>query len=244
MKIKVLIPAAGKGTRSGLHYPKCLYEIRGRPILVRICHTLAPIDKNPTVIVSPKAQSMISECLKRYGLLCYLVKQPSPKGMGDAVLRFIKSPAYLSADEILLVWGDIPFIQPQTVSKLLVNHRKHKNHFTLVTKEVDSAYTIVKRDERRCVQGVWESRELGIEKPRAGERDIGLFCFNKKLVLDLLQEDLPDKYGRLTGEHGFLYVIHHLCKRGYKVEALPVATDLDLVSLNSLSDLGKIGKNR
>jgi hypothetical protein len=40
-----------------------------------------------------------------------------------------------------------------------------------------------------------------------------------------------------TGEHGFLYVIGHLVKAGHRVVALSIATDLDLVSLNSMKDI-------
>ena len=38
-------------------------------------------------------------------------------------------------------------------------------------------------------------------------------------------------------EHGFLYIIKHLVVQGYNVDALPIATNLDLISLNSLEDL-------
>ena len=43
--------------------------------------------------------------------------------------------------------------------------------------------------------------------------------------------------GVSTGEHGFLYIIAHLASTGYKVEALSIASDLDIVSLNSLQDI-------
>jgi bifunctional UDP-N-acetylglucosamine pyrophosphorylase/glucosamine-1-phosphate N-acetyltransferase len=46
--------------------------------------------------------------------------------------------------------------------------------------------------------------------------------------------------GAATGEHGFLYVVEHLIQRGFKVEALPIATERDLVSLNRPSDLDAV----
>ena len=52
-----------------------------------------------------------------------------------------------------------------------------------------------------------------------------------------LREELPGKWGTTTGEHGFLYIIGHLAARGCRVEALPVATEMDLVSLNSMKDV-------
>ena len=64
-----------------------------------------------------------------------------------------------------------------------------------------------------------------------------MFIFRKQPVFDALQEDLPGKFGKTTAEHGFLYVIEHLVRRGHRVEGLPVATEQDLVSLNSMRDI-------
>ena len=49
----------------------------------------------------------------------------------------------------------------------------------------------------------------------------------------MLKAHLPGKFGSNTGEHGFLYAIKHLARSGATVDALPIATELDLISLNS-----------
>ena len=59
-------------------------------------------------------------------------------------------------------------------------------------------------------------------------------------MLDLLAQRPPGALGRSTGEHGFLYIVRHLAAAGYRVEALPVATKQDLISLNRLSDLASL----
>lgn len=236
-EICALVAAAGRGTRAGLPYPKTLFPIQGKPILVRVAELLAPYDLHPTVIVSPNGYQPIQECLDAVGLAAHLIVQPEPRGMGDAVLRFDQSPAFANAEHVLLVWGDVPFIQPQTIASLVDEHLVRGNDFTFATRRVDSAYTVVSRDGAGHVTGVVESREQGIAQPQAGERDIGLFIFRKDLVLHALREELTGKWGRATGEHGFLYLIGHLASRGLRVAALPIATELDLVSLNSLKDV-------
>lgn len=236
-KLRALVAAAGRGSRAGLPYPKTLFPIQGTPILIRIAELLAPYDGWPTVIVSPEGEAPIQQCLDAAARSAHLVVQPEPRGMGDAVLRFQRSPAFDSADQVLLIWGDIPFIQPDTVGALVKAHFEHDNDFTFATRVVESAYTVVSRDAAGNVTEVVETREQGIAVPQAGERDIGLFLFNKGVTLKALQEELPGKYGKTTGEHGFLYIIRHLARRGYRVEALPIATELDLVSMNSLQDV-------
>ena len=51
--IKVVIAAAGQGTRSGLEYPKTLFKIKNMPIIVRVCKALSQFDKSPSIIVAP-----------------------------------------------------------------------------------------------------------------------------------------------------------------------------------------------
>ena len=236
-KICALVAAAGSGTRACLPYPKTLFQIQGKPILIHIAELMAPYDLSPTIIVSPNGQALIQECLNASGVAAHLVLQPEPCGMGDAVLCFDQSPAFYNAEHVLLVWGDVPFIQPETLATIMKVHIKHNNDFTFATRQVDSAYTIVLRNTLGHVTGVVETRAQGISVPQAGERDIGLFIFRKAVVLDMLREDLSNKWSRSNGEHGFLYIIEHLAARGFRVEALPVATELELVSLNSLKDV-------
>jgi bifunctional UDP-N-acetylglucosamine pyrophosphorylase / glucosamine-1-phosphate N-acetyltransferase len=234
---RALIAAAGRGSRAGLPYPKTLYPVQGKPILLRICEMLLPYDAQPTIIVGPSGEGPIGECLDNAGYAAHLVRQPEPKGMGEAVLRFAYSPAFAAAEHVLLIWGDVPFVQPQTVAALVDAHHAKGNDFTFVSRLVRSPYTIVSRNETGEVTGVVETREAGLTPPSEGERDIGLFIFRKDPMFETLREDLPGKWGRGTGEHGFLYAIGHLARKGCKIAALPIAKEIETVSLNSLQDL-------
>lgn len=235
-KVNVLIPAAGEGKRSGLSYPKTLYEIAKKPILLYILDLLEFIDNKPTIVVNPKGEKSIKSFLKKYSKKSYLVIQSMAKGMGDAILKFEQSPSFDKTTDIFLIWGDIPFIRKETVNAMLKVHFKNNNDFTFVTKKVNSAYTLISRDEKQNIIKVEETRETS-NQPKAGERDIGVFIFKKSVIFNLLKEELPGKYGNNTGEHGFLYIIEYLAKRDFKIEALPIANDKELKSLNSLNDL-------
>ncbi len=62
-EISVVIAAAGVGSRVGLPYPKTLFPIKGKPILVRLAELLAPYDAKPTVIVNEGGKEQIKKCL-------------------------------------------------------------------------------------------------------------------------------------------------------------------------------------
>lgn len=237
VELRVLIPAAGRGSRAGLPYPKTLYPVDGIPILHRLLAVLSIYDANPTVVVSPDGEPLIRDSLHQAGLNAHLVIQPEPLGMGDAVLCFDQSPVAKEAEHILLVWGDLVDLQAKTVSKIVEKHIDHDNDFTFATRSVDHAYTVVKRNENGHVIAVYETREQKLNAPEPGEREIGLFVFRKHIVFRTLVTDHPAKIGSTTGEHGFLYVIEFLVSIGAKVEALPIATESDLISFNSFSDI-------
>ena len=238
-ELRVVIAAAGSGSRAGLPYPKTLHPVLGEPILVRLIRLLRHLDPRPTVIVSPTGEQPISDCLALHGLEADLVRQETPSGMGDAVLCFRGAPAAEAAEHVLLVWGDIPLIQADTVEQMRARHFAAANDFTFVTRRVAEAYTLVSRASDGAVTSLIETRETGAQ-PGPGERDIGLFLFRAKPVLELLERRLPASTSGRTGEHGFLYIVAELVRAGYKVEALAVATELDLISLNYLSDLDSI----
>jgi bifunctional UDP-N-acetylglucosamine pyrophosphorylase / glucosamine-1-phosphate N-acetyltransferase len=237
--IRVLIAAAGAGKRAGLSYPKTLYPVRGRPILLRLFDRMSRYDDRPAVVVSPAGYELVRHCLSEAGYAADLLIQEEPRGMGDAVLQFEQAPGRSSADHVLLAWGDIPFLHEETIATMVEAHLAHGNDFTFVSAMVDEAYSIVQRDRRGAVRSVTETREAST-RLAPGERDIGLFIFRPDAILPLLKQDLAGATGRTTGEHGFLYVIGHATERGLKVEALPIAEALDLISMNRISDLDAI----
>ena len=233
-KIVCLIPAAGKGTRSGLDYPKCLYKINSTPILIRIIKNIQEIDSKPTIVIQKKFLELFLKNIKSYNFKVEILFQHKPLGMGNAILQFNKSKKISNCD-ILLIWGDIPYIRKSTIKKLIKFHFKKNNDLTLITKHVKNPYTVVKRDLKNKIISVNETKINKKFITKYGEREIGIFLFKKNIIFNYLKKNLSNKYN--NGEHGFLYVIEHLIKDGYKVDALPIANNREIISFNSINDL-------
>jgi bifunctional UDP-N-acetylglucosamine pyrophosphorylase/glucosamine-1-phosphate N-acetyltransferase len=232
---RVLIAAAGAGTRAGLPYPKTLHPVESRPILGRILDLTGHLDPRPTIVVSPDGRGPITAFLDGDHRAAHLVEQARPTGMGDAVLAFALSPAAAEAGDVVLIWGDVPFLSPETLAATLAHHARTGAVLTFPSIHVARAYTVVSRGADGAVAALDETRVLGTE-PSPGERDIGLFVFRAGPVLAALARSAA-AHDPARGEHGFLQIVNRLVAEGQRVEALPVATPRETISLNALSDL-------
>lgn len=238
-KITLVIAAAGKGSRSGLNYPKCLFKIKGQSILLRILKATEFLPRRPVIIASPTGAEAINDELKANKILeAKIILQKEANGMGDAIMQLSKIKHDLQ-DSILLVWGDLPFISSSTIKSLIQNFFDTKSDFSLVTSTSSDPYTMVIRNIKGEIEEIIESRELASNDilKRSSERDIGIFLFRRDLILSLLEKDLENKYGSISGEHGFLYLIKHLSLKGYRINSIDTKLDIETVSFNSKHDL-------
>lgn len=233
--IKVLIVAAGEGRRSGLNYPKTLFKVNKVPILVRIFKKILHIDLKPTIIVSKKGRAAIIKCLNKYNFKYELIIQNTPEGMGDAVLKYQMSKNYKYYKNILLLWGDLPFIYKQTINKLVNKHILSNSFITIVSGVTNNPYTLIFRKKNNNIYKILENRTKKNQYKR-GERDIGVFMFNRNL-LSLLSK--YKKYDYVDGkkEHNFLYLINIIYKKKLKIINSSISNDKEFISFNSMKDL-------
>ena len=239
-KISLLIAAAGKGSRSGLAYPKTLFEIEGKTILERIISTCSAFIDCISIVASPSGAPMIESHLNFGSIDAEILIQNRAIGMADAVFQFRNSAFYGLVDHVVIVWGDVPFLESTTVADLISIHLKNENHVSIASVVTESPYTFVERDHEGRFIGLMESREHpGIANRESGERDIGLFVV-KIDCLEVGIELLPYSVAPFTGEYSFLQLLGKLQQRGLKVEAYPIASKRESLSFNQPSDLEQL----
>ena len=240
--INVLIPAAGKGSRSGLTIPKSLQEVNGIPIIVRLCNQLVEYDDNPMIVINPKDEVLFLATFKKNKIKARIIYQSSALGMGHAILQ---AKAHIKdGEQILLVWSDIPFLQKATIDTLVRKHLEDHNIFSLASFMCKDPYTVVERDGKKVVRLSETHKNKDLVKVEKGERDIGLFIFDKRIVLDLIETEFENYDKSSNTEFGFLSVVESLSAMGYKIEAYPIAHEKDILSFNTPEDLIKITQTR
>ncbi len=128
--MRVIILAAGKGTRMNMDLPKVLAPLAGRPMLHYVLDAVidAQIDPKPIVVVGYQAEK-VKEALVDYSV--EYVEQAEQKGTGHAVA--LCERAVDPDDSIMVLHGDQPLISGATIGALADEHDDSGATMSLVT---------------------------------------------------------------------------------------------------------------
>ena len=185
---RVVILAAGQGTRMRSAIPKVLHHLGGRPLISYSLETAAAVSPDaPIVVVSPN-QPEVHEGLKG---AAELVEQATARGTGDA-LRSV--PERLrNAVSVVVLSADVPLLRPETVQRLVAAQQGSGAAATLLTCFPDQPAGLgrVIRDGQGRVERIVEERDLSPGGDTA-EVNAGVYVFDgTKLwpALDRLSTD-------------------------------------------------------
>lgn len=113
---KIVVLAAGKGTRMNSDLPKVLVPLNGKPMIQHLVKAIneSGVNSKPILVVSPDNKGIIKKALGEYD--CEYAIQDKQLGTGHALNC---ARQYLElADKIICLYGDHPFISPTTIKKL------------------------------------------------------------------------------------------------------------------------------
>ncbi len=177
MNLAVLVLAAGRGTRMKSRMPKVMHALCGKPMLewsLDVARALTPAP--PVIIVGPD-HDILRERFADSGHFCL---QPEPKGTGDAVI-WAREAIPASADQILVLYGDMPLLQTHTVRKLIETHaRGSAPAVALLTVDRPEAqgFGRIVRNEKGEFQRIVEEQYCTPEELRLTELNAGVYVFD------------------------------------------------------------------
>ncbi|WP_017902414.1 bifunctional UDP-N-acetylglucosamine diphosphorylase/glucosamine-1-phosphate N-acetyltransferase GlmU [Pseudomonas asplenii] len=114
MSLEIVILAAGQGTRMRSALPKVLHPVAGNSMLGHVIHSARQLNPQRIHVVIGHGADQVRERLAADDL--NFVLQDKQLGTGHAVAQAVP---FISADTVLVLYGDVPLIEVDTLQRLL-----------------------------------------------------------------------------------------------------------------------------
>lgn len=231
--LAVVILAAGQGVRMRSKLPKVLHKVAGWPMLQYVLAAAQKTQPAETVVVVGYGGEQIRAA---FGLAVLYVEQAEQLGTGHAVAQ-AKSLLEGRARDVLVLYGDTPLIQGETLLSLVERHRAMKAVVTMLTSLVDNpaGYGRVVRSPADAVVGVVEERAATETQKAIREVNSGVYCFQGEWLWPrLAQLKLSEK-----GEYYLTDLIGLAVEEGRTVETIRLVDSREAMGINNREQLAE-----
>lgn len=226
MSVSVIILAAGEGTRMRSSRPKPLHRICGRSMLLHVIHALDKLRPTRTVVVVGHGAEQVTKQVQEQSPAwadVVFVEQARQLGTGDAASVGMTALAGDDYDDstVVVLPGDTPLLQADTLDELVATHVANSNAATLVLSHMDdpTGYGRVIRDRDGRVVRVVEQRDASLEELDIRAANAGMYAFRRDLLGPALRNLRADN---AQGEFYLTDVIGQLAGMGHRIGCLDV----------------------
>lgn len=232
-----VVMAAGKGTRMKSDLPKVLFPVCGRPMVEYVLDTLSASGIDQTlVVVGYRADDVKKTLAGRPGLT--FVEQAQQLGTGHAVMM-CKEQLAGHDGPVLVVTGDSPLLQRESVKKLLAEYEQEHPACLLGTIHKDNPHGLgrIVRDAAGEFQAIVEEKDATPQQRQITEVNMSTYLFNCRdllFALDRIQANNSQKEYYITDCPGVLRAA------GKRVRALPVLKPIEALSINNVEELAVV----
>lgn len=228
----VIIMAAGKGKRMKSNLPKVLHNLAGKPILNYVLKTVDQLKAKRKIIVVGYKSEKIKELI---GDKIEYAEQVKQLGTAHAVLQTKRLLSDFEGD-VLILSGDVPFLNINTLTKFLKYHQDNKFSCTLITTTLENPYGYgrIIRDQGGEITGIIEEVDLSENEKVINEINSGIYCFKKEDLFLALDKIVPDNK---QGEYYLTSTAKILLKDGLNIGNLMVKDCSEVLGINTRLDL-------
>ena len=239
-KIKIIILAAGKGTRMKSDEPKALTLFKGRPFLKHILDTIKKLDPKikPIIVVGHKKER-IKEVL---GDAYIYAEQQEQLGTGHAV-QSAKSAIDSPHEMVLVISTDQPLVSAETLEHLISTHSKKNPTITLATVSIPdfeewrtglNHFGRIIRGVNGQIKKIVEFRDANEEEKKIKELNPALYVFDANWLWNNIDK-LKNENAR--GEYSITDMIGLAFEQKRKIETEEVTNILEALQPNSKEEL-------
>lgn len=209
-----VILCGGQGKRMKTDMPKAMCEVLGVPMLDWVISSTESSGINDICIVTGFCHNVIDEHLNgKYET----VVQTERLGTGHAVMQAKDFLSLRPGGHTIVLYGDTPFIDKETITNALDLHIKNDNAVTVITaiSENPSGYGRIIRNESG-ITSIAEHRDCTPSQLMINEINSGVYWFKTDDLLDVIFDIVPDN---TQGEYYLTDCIALLLGKGKKADA-------------------------
>lgn len=181
-----VILAGGQGKRMKADIPKPMFKVLEEPMLEWVIKACEEAELSNLCIVKGYMAEKIDEYLNgRYET----VLQSERLGTGHAVMQAVPFMEKNGGGNILVLCGDAPFIDSETIKKSLELHEKEDNSITVITAEIDEpkGYGRIVRGESG-INSIVEEKDATAAQREIKEVNSGAYWFKTSDLIEYLGE--------------------------------------------------------
>jgi bifunctional UDP-N-acetylglucosamine pyrophosphorylase/glucosamine-1-phosphate N-acetyltransferase len=176
--VAVAILAAGRGTRMKSNLPKVCHKLGSVSLVERVLRCCLTLEPSRIFVIIGYQGEQVKQSLNGYSGLEF-VEQTEQLGTGHAAQQLLPHLEGFTED-LLILNGDLPLLQPHTIQQLLKTHQTHQNAATLLTANLrdPKGYGRVFCDDRNLLKYIVEDRDCTPEQKQNCRINAGSYCFN------------------------------------------------------------------
>jgi bifunctional UDP-N-acetylglucosamine pyrophosphorylase/glucosamine-1-phosphate N-acetyltransferase len=227
MKTTPVILAAGEGTRMKSQMPKVLHPILGRPMIWYAVEAAQVAAAGRPVVVIDSGAGGVRAVL---GEDLHYAIQHDRLGTGHAVQQ-AESLLRGKTDSVLVTYGDMPLIKPETLARLVSAQNERSGPLTMLTvlAEDPRGFGRIVRGVGGQVQAIVEEVQATPEQLAIRELNPGVYCFNSSWLWDALKRiKLSPK-----GEYYLTDLVGIAVQEGASVQAIRVEDSSEMIGINT-----------
>ncbi|GAB2851662.1 bifunctional UDP-N-acetylglucosamine diphosphorylase/glucosamine-1-phosphate N-acetyltransferase GlmU [Microbacterium insulae] len=176
--LAVIVLAAGQGTRMKSSLPKVLHRIGGRPLVGHVIETAATLAPDTLAVVVRHERDLVAAAIAEQAPGAVIVDQDEVPGTGRAVELALAALDDFAGD-VLVLSGDVPLLEGDTLAALLSAHRGGASAATLLSAVVEdpTGYGRVLRDVDGGVARIVEQKDATADEASVTEINVGVYVF-------------------------------------------------------------------